>query len=96
MIARGSLYLSREICEALFPGAESAALVARDRHMLIVPLIGASVGGRLLKQRNSRGDRVIHAPEFLRENGFPENPHPANVRARWSAESAALLVDWGE
>jgi len=65
-IRRGNIYLSRELCGAHLAGAHSIALVAHDEGVLIVPLIQQSAGGMLLKIRNARGDRVLHAQEFLR------------------------------
>jgi hypothetical protein len=46
----------------------------------------------LLKQRNARGDRVIHAQEFFRSRNLPEQIESRSVPARWSAEAAALIV----
>jgi hydrogenase maturation protease len=92
-VARGNLYLPREICEAYLPGAASVALLARNQQVLIVPLTPDSAGGLLLKQRNARGDRVIHAQEFFRINELPEEFESQSVPVRWSAESAALVLE---
>ena len=91
-VARGNFYLSREICDTYLPGVESVALLARDDGVLIVPLIQQSAGGLLLKQRNARGDRVIHAQEFFRNKGLPEAFELRTVPVYWSRDSAALLV----
>jgi len=91
-IARGNLYLSRELCDAYLPNAVSVALLLRGEHILILPLQAQSAGGLLLKQRNARGDRVIHAQEFLRAKGLSEDPEPAASPVIWSPESAALVV----
>jgi hypothetical protein len=57
-----------------------------------VPLIRDSAGGLLLKQRNARGDRVIHAQEFFRHCDLPEDAEPRTLRAQWSRDRAALVV----
>jgi hypothetical protein len=91
-VARGNFYLSREICETYLPGVLSVALMVRDEEVMIVPLIGQSAGGLLLKQRNARGDRVIHAQEFFRSRNLPEEFEARTVPVRWSREAAALAV----
>jgi hypothetical protein len=91
-IARGNVYLSREICETYLPGVLSVALMVREEEVMIVPLIGQSAGGLLLKQRNARGDRVIHAQEFFRSRNLPEEFEARSVPVRWSREAAALVI----
>lgn len=91
-IARGNFYLSREICDTYLPGVVSVALLARDDKVMIVPLTQQSAGGLLLKQRNARGDRVIHAQEFFRNKDLPEEFDLRSVPVYWSQESAALVV----
>jgi hydrogenase maturation protease len=91
-VAHGNLYLPREICDAYLPGVQSVALLRRDDEVLIVPLTRQSAGGLLLKQRNARGDRVIHAQEFFRANGLRETSDSRPMRVHWSREAAALIV----
>ena len=91
-VAKGNLYLSREICDACLPGVEAVALLDRDLQVMIVPLIPESGGGLLLKVRNLRGDRVIHAQEFFREKGYLEDFEERAFAARWNPESAALQI----
>jgi len=91
-IAQGNLYLSRELCETYLRGAVSVALLAREQNVLIVPLTQQSGGGLLLKQRNARGDRVIHAQEFFRDQGFLEDFEERSAAVLWSSEAAALVV----
>jgi hydrogenase maturation protease len=91
-VARGNLYLTREICDTYLPGVASVALLLRDAQVLIVPLIQQSAGGLLLKQRNARGDRVIHAQEFFRNNGLPEEFELRTVPVSWNQDSAALSI----
>jgi hydrogenase maturation protease len=89
---RGNFYLSREFCDAHFPQAVSVALLVRGEDVLIVPLAPQSAGGLLLKQRNARGDRVIHAQEFLREHGYAEDFATRSLGVDWNPASAALVV----
>jgi hypothetical protein len=42
---------------------------------------------------NSRGDRVVHAPEFLRSLGLNFDTPERSVSVRWCADSAALLLE---
>lgn len=91
-VARGNFYLSREICDFYLPGVMSVALLARNEEVWIVPLTQQSAGGLLLKQRNARGDRVIHAQEFFRNQGLLEAFESRMMPVHWSPESAALVV----
>lgn len=91
-VARGNFYLTREICDTYLAGAASVALLTRADQVLIVPLMQQSAGGLLLKQRNARGDRVIHAQEFFRNAGLPEEFEPRTIPVHWSPDSAALVI----
>lgn len=91
-VSRASLYLPREICDAYFSGLQSVALLSREQHLLILPLMAGSAGGLLLKQRNGRGDRVIHAQEFFREHGYVEDFDTRDCPVTWNPESAALVI----
>ena len=68
------------------------ALLARAEQILIMPLTRESGGGLLLKMRNARGDRVVHAQEFFREQGLLENMQERKVSIHWNEESAALVI----
>jgi hypothetical protein len=91
-IKRGSIYLSRELCDAHLPDAGAVALLARDDAVLIVPLARQSAGGLLLKVRNARGDRVLHAQEFLRARGLPEDFEERRFPVHWASELKALAI----
>ncbi|HEY1313773.1 MAG TPA: hypothetical protein VGE92_07845 [Steroidobacteraceae bacterium] len=91
-VGRGNFYLPREICDTCLPNVTAVALLWRDGEVLIVPLTRESAGGLLLKQRNSRGDRVIHAQEFFRSHNLPEEFELRSIPAHWSQDSAALVV----
>ena len=91
-VAAGNLHLAREACERYLPGIESVALLNRDGAVLIVPLTRESGGGLLLKVRNARGDRVIHAQEFFRTHGYAEDFTPCRVPMQWDEAAAALVL----
>ena len=91
-VARGNLYLSQEICDTYFKGVVSVALLLRDDDVMIVPLTQESAGGLLLKQRNARGDRVIHAQEFFRNKNILEEFDVRVMPVHWSPDSAALVI----
>jgi len=91
-VSAGNLLLSREACERYLPGIESIALLNRSGEVMVVPLTRESGGGLLLNIRNLRGDRVIHAQEFFRVNGFSEDFTPRRVAMRWDEHVAALVL----
>lgn len=91
-IARGNLYLAREVCDVYFKGIESIALLPDEAGLLIVPLIQDAAGGSLLKVKNLRGDRVIHAQEFWRQHGYSEEFEERVYPVQWLSKRAALLV----
>jgi hypothetical protein len=93
----GNLYLAREVCERFLPNAESVALLRRqgehgESELLILPLTRESGGGLLLKIRNAHGDRVVHAQEFFRTQGYVEDAATQQVAMRWSEPAAALIL----
>lgn len=90
-IARGSVYISADTYAKYFNGIESAALIIRDGHLHILPVVHMASGGALLKIRNSAGDRVVSAPDLFLENGL-EDWSADNVAATWSSEHAALKI----
>jgi hypothetical protein len=95
-IARGSLYLDRELCERYLTRVASVALMLRDGRIVLLPLHGTPGGGLLLKVRNARGDRVIHAPDFLRSLGIEESAAEFRLPARWDDGAAGLILDRAE
>jgi len=92
-IGRGSIYLERELCERYFDGVESVAAVRREDRVILMPLRGSSAGGLLLKVRNARGDRVVHAIDFLRTLGIGEETPEFLARAQWDAGAAGLVFE---
>jgi len=74
-------------------GASSAALVERDGQVFLVPLHGPTAGGMLLKQRNSVGDRVLLATDFLAERGRGRFTPERACGVQWVAEAGGLLIE---
>ena len=86
-IRRGSIRLSSELYDKYFDGREGALLMVREGRVQIVP-VDQVAGGLLVKQRNLRGDRVIHGAEFLRAHdveGFE-----GEVEVNWDSALGAL------
>jgi len=92
-IARGSLHLARELCDRYFGGVESVAVVVQGGRAILMPLRGSAAGGLLLKVRNARGDRVVHAPDFLRTLGIDESDAELSGTATWDPGIAGLVLD---
>ena len=92
-IARSNIYIDSKLCAEFLGNAMSVAALNTDGRALLLPLQGSSAGGLLLKVLNSRGDRVLHAPEFLRTLGFDFDTPERSVPVRWSAEAAALILE---
>lgn len=91
-IARGNIYLPREVCDAYFRNIENVALLPHEAGFLIIPLMQDAAGGSLLKVKNLRGDRVVHAQEFWRQIGYSEQFEESIYPVRWEPNRAALLV----
>lgn len=91
-IARGSIYIDREVCDLYFPGVESITLVNREQQAYLLPLYG-SASGLLLKMRNARGDRVVHALQFLFMQGMDAETPERVVPVRWDSKVAGLLLE---
>jgi hypothetical protein len=90
-LKRGSLYLSRAICDRYFAGLDTIILLRRNGDLLILPVRNAAAGGYFLKLRNSGGDRVVNAPDFFREQGFEEE-RERNLPVTWDASCAGLVA----
>jgi hypothetical protein len=90
VVQRGNIYMTHETCACYFRDIHSVALVRRDNHILLMPLVRDSGGGLLLKVRNRQGDRVVHAQEFLRGLGLIEDFAEHHVSVSWRPELAGL------
>ena len=91
MIRRGALHMSAAACERYFAKVDAVALLRRDSDLVVLPVRHAAAGGYLLKRRNSRGDRVVSAPEFFRACGFDDDV-AVTLDAHWDDRSAALVA----
>jgi hydrogenase maturation protease len=91
VVKRGSVYLTREICERYFGNLETVILLRRDNDLLIMPVRYVAAGGYLLKLRNGAGDRVVNAADFLRVHGI-DDAVELHLLAFWCAERAGLVV----
>lgn len=91
-IARGHLQLPRELHDALFPAASSVGLLARELDMLVIPLVGSTAGGMLLKRRNGRGDCAVDANEFLHRHCVADDAASRELDAYWDENLGALVV----
>lgn len=92
-IRMGNLYLEGSVYTRYFAGMESVILLRRQDKLLILPVRHAAAGGLLLKVRNPQGDRVVHAQEFLRDQGLDEQQE-WTLPVRWNSQSAALVAEW--
>lgn len=92
-IRRGSIYVDAGVYATYFRGLESIILLRQDEKLLLLPVRHAAAGGLLLKIRNPHGDRVVHAHEFLRNQGIDEGQE-WTLPVQWDARSAALVANW--
>lgn len=90
-LKRGSLYLSRELCDRYFHNLEGIVLLRRDADLMILPVRHAAAGGYFMKVCNAAGDRVVTAPDFFRDHGL-EDDVEREVPVIWSAARAALVA----
>lgn len=92
-VAHGSFYLARELCDRYLPAITCLATIVRDGQVFLMPLLGPAAGGSLMKFRNARGDRVVHADEFLRSLGIGVDAPEQWVEVRWVTDMAALVLE---
>lgn len=92
-IRDGSLYMEAGLYSAFFSGLDSLVLLRQEEKMLMLPVRHAAAGGLLLKVRNSRGDRVVHAREFLTDQGLDEK-QTWTLPVQWDSRAGALVADW--
>jgi hypothetical protein len=92
-VGRGRIAIPRETYLRYLDGVPSVAVVEIDGAVHIVPLRGPVAGGRLLKQRNRDGDRVVEAADFLAVYGVGPLDPDRELPVRWNAAAAALRID---
>jgi hypothetical protein len=71
----GRLHIASEVYERAMPGCPALVLLVRDGQWWLLPLFGGA-GGLQIKIRNARGDRVVEAQEFFRQQGFEHGHAP--------------------
>ena len=91
VVHRGSIYVPAGICGKYFHGVEAVALLSRGNDIVLMPLHGEGGGGLLLKVKNARGDRVIHAREFLSSLDIREDI-AFDAAFRWDSELTGLRM----
>lgn len=93
-ILNGTLYMDSELYSTCFNGIESVALLPHNAGFFIMPVHSQASGGRLLKLRNAKGDRVVTATDFFEDCGITYDNERVCV-AKWDSDTHALLVDLG-
>lgn len=91
VVHRGNIYVPAGIYGKYFHGVEAVALLIRDNDIVLMPLHSEGGGGLLLKVKNARGDRVIHAREFLSSLDIREDIAFA-AEFRWDSELTGLRM----
>ena len=90
-VCNGSIYLDREIYRSYFANLESIILFRRARKIFITTAVHTRGGGHLAKICNARGDRVVHAREFLCDCGLDE-ARDQTFPVSWNPGLAALEI----
>jgi hypothetical protein len=87
-LKNGNLYLNSELYDTYFNTINAVALLKQESIFLIMPVQQAG-GGLLLKIKNAKGDRIVHAIEFFQQYiTITDEAIPLNVE--WSSELCAL------
>ena len=87
-LKNGNLYLESELYNTYFNTINAVALLKKDSLFLIMPVQQAG-GGLLLKIKNAKGDRIVHAIEFFQQY-MPITNEAISLDAEWSAELCAM------
>ncbi len=90
-IARDHLYIDAAAYDRHLAPAGNVALLRENDDLLILPVLGKGSGGFYVKQVNARGDRAVHAADFLRLNGIDETVEH-HVAAAWSGRIIGYAV----
>ena len=90
-ISNGNLYFDKELYETFFSGVDVIALLPVEGGFSVMPLFNNANGGRLLKLRNAKGDRVVSAPDFFRDRGI-QDMDETHCPVRWNSETVSLFV----
>jgi len=84
----GNLYIDSSLYETYFSSINSVVLLKKDALFLLMPVQQAG-GGLLLKIKNAKGDRIVHAIEFFQQHGIDTGEEKI-LDVEWNAELAAL------
>jgi hypothetical protein len=90
-ITRDHLYIEATSYERHLAPVGSVALLRENDDLLILPVLGRAAGGFYVKQINARGDRAVHAADFLRLNGIDETIE-FSVAAAWNEGIAGYAI----
>ncbi|PCI19460.1 MAG: hypothetical protein COB62_05575 [Piscirickettsiaceae bacterium] len=93
-LSNGNLYLENELYEKYFSSIDSIALVEKGSLFLMMPVQQAG-GGLLLKIRNAKGDRMVHAIEFFQQYGL-ELEQDKILDVTWNSDLCALTFSINE
>lgn len=85
------MYFDKDLYETFFSGVDSIALLPVEGGFAVMPLFHNANGGRLLKRRNAKGDRVVSAPDFFRDRGI-QDMDETHCPVRWNSETVSLFV----
>ncbi len=87
-LKKGNLYFDHDLYEKYFSTINSIVLLKKEAIYLIMPVQQAN-GGLLLKIRNAKGDRIVHAIEFFQQYNI-EMEREITLDVEWNTELAAL------
>lgn len=91
-LRRGALLFEASVYDAHFNGLSNLVLLRDGAALLILPVRHAGAGGYVAKWRNSKGDRIVAAPDFFRGAGLDDDVE-RDLTAKWQDERAALIID---
>lgn len=89
-IRRGSIQVPRTLYDAVFDRREGVVPFVLDGALCLMPVEQVN-GGLLVKIRNAKGDRVIDAAEFLRNQGWSDWDDMV-CTATWESTLGALSL----
>jgi hypothetical protein len=87
-LRNGNLYLDSELYDTYFNTINAVALLKQESTFLMMPVQQAG-GGLLLKIKNAKGDRIVHAIEFFQQY-ITVTDEAISLDVVWSSELCAL------
>ena len=87
-LKNGNLYLDSELYDTYFNRINAVALLKQESTFLIMPVQQAG-GGLLLKIKNAKGDRIVHAIEFFQQY-ITVTDEAITLDVEWNSELCAL------